>query len=238
MNAKLYNITLSVASFIVALLSFDGVQAQTSSRNYVSTLEPLFAEKYHDLSPYASRANSPFHYVDFDGSRTTLHTSTLPGFLPGVSKEYNLPTHSFISITKDKTGKLEGYYALGSEYNGVKGAFSGRLKRCVYDQDLDIILGKDKTHEKMRVDIPPPQGLSSEEFDRKVIDVAESFGNNSEILYKIIPTKVTEGNCNTSTSTILLKAGVPKAVIEFIKKNIPGIALGFNSCSKPWTKEE
>lgn len=90
----------------------------------------------------------------------------------------------------------------------------------------------------MRVDIPPPQGLSSEEFDRKVIDVAESFGNNSEILYKIIPTKVTEGNCNTSTSTILLKAGVPKAVIEFIKKNIPGIALGFNSCSKPWTKEE
>lgn len=118
MNAKLYNITLSVASFIVALLSFDGVQAQTSSRNYVRTLEPLFAEKYYDLSPYASRANNPFKYIDKDGREKKL-----------FNKEKDSPVISEI-VKKDKnpTYSEVDFYAHGEE-----------KRVAIYDEKADKI---------------------------------------------------------------------------------------------------
>ena len=47
-----------------------------------------------------------------------------------------------------------------------------------------------------------------------------------------------QGNCNTSSSTILLKSGVSKETIEKIREQIPGIKTGFDSETKPWTSEE
>ena len=52
--------------------------------------------------------------------------------------------------------------------------------------------------------------MSEEEFDKRVIDAANSFGNNPRIHYDILTPEGDEitGNCNSSSSTILSKAGV------------------------------
>ena len=80
--------------------------------------------------------------------------------------------------------------------------------------------------------------MKSDEFDSKVIDVINSFGNNPNIKYNLYPTREDEGNCNSSSSTILLKAGVSKETIEEIGEGMKGIHWGFSSTAKPWTKEE
>ena len=49
----------------------------------------------------------------------------------------------------------------------------------------------------------------------------------------------TEGNCNTSSSTILIKSGVASDVMSQLEENIPGINTGFQTESpRPWIKEE
>lgn len=57
-------------------------------------------------------------------------------------------------------------------------------------------------------------------------------------MYSFLPFGDIQGNCNTSTSTILLKAGVSKDEIDTIKENIPGLSFGFRNEAKPWTSEE
>ena len=79
--------------------------------------------------------------------------------------------------------------------------------------------------------------MSQEDFDQNVIDVAKSFGNNKDITYNIYPDDETEGNCNSSTYTILFKAGVHSDTLKEIEKNIPGVNWGFGDL-KPWTKDE
>lgn len=93
---------------------------------------------------------------------------------------------------------------------------------------------------KRVIKISPPEGMSSSEFDEKVISVAESFGNNEGISYNALPSRIdiTQGNCNTSTSTILLKSGISPEQIKKIKEKIPGISYGFDTQMRPWTKEE
>lgn len=110
--------------------------------------------------------------------------------------------------------------------------------RQYYSQDIDIIYGNDTENVKRIIPIDHPSNMSSEEFDQNIINVAESFGNNPDITYCIIPLSDTTGNCNSSTSTILLKAGITKEGIERIKEKIPGICWGFSSEEKPWTSEE
>lgn len=109
-----------------------------------------------------------------------------------------------------------------------------------YHQDKMVYSGKDTEHLKKIIEIEPPSGMSETEFDHKVESVANSFGNNKQITYHFAPTisDMTEGNCNTSTSTILLKSGVSKSSIQNIKKEIPGISLGFSIIARPWTEQE
>lgn len=121
---------------------------------------------------------------------------------------------------------------------GVKGAFNGRLMKQNYSQDLSIIRGGSQEFLKAKIEITPPGGMSSEDFDKKVIDVANSFGNNEKIKYSAIPTSLTNGNCNTSTSTILLKSGISSEQINEIKERIPDISTGFVDKARPWTIEE
>lgn len=80
--------------------------------------------------------------------------------------------------------------------------------------------------------------MTEKDFEKKVSEVAESFGNNERVTYMFIPTKSTQGNCNTSSSTILLKSGLSKEELKNIKEQIPGFSTGFDSYARPWTKKE
>ena len=197
-----------------------------------TTIDPL-AEKYYSLSPYTWCAANPTRYIDPNGEKVELYATSLPGC------ELPLATHTFIVI-RDQHNKVKGYYAYGSEYDGIKGCISGQLKRMSYHQDKMVYSGKDTEHLKKIIEIEPPSGMSETEFDHKVESVANSFGNNKQITYHFAPTisDMTEGNCNTSTSTILLKSGVSKSSIQNIKKEIPGISLGFSIIARPWTEQE
>lgn len=72
--------------------------------------------------------------------------------------------------------------------------------------------------------------------DKAVIRTAYDFCDNTEIKYRVIPIGSTEGNCNTSTTTLLKKAGVSDDEINRIKNKIPDVKSGFGEV-KPWTDE-
>lgn len=90
---------------------------------------------------------------------------------------------------------------------------------------------------KAKILVNVPDGMTQEEFDKRVIDVAESFGNVEGIRYNMLPIEKTEGNYNTSTSTILRKSGVSEQQLKEIDKKVPLIDVGFGTV-KPWTKDE
>lgn len=90
---------------------------------------------------------------------------------------------------------------------------------------------------KAIIPIPPPTGMTQEQFDEKVINIANDFGDNSGISYHFKPKEETQGNCNTSTYTILHKAGVSEEILNKLKKSIPGISWGFGDL-KPWNNVE
>ena len=195
-----------------------------------TTPDPL-AERYPDQSPYAHCANNPVSNIDPTGKETILYATTIPGNNNGFLKP---ATHTFI-VVKWQNGEIRDYFAYGPKNDHI---FGDMLVQKTYIQDVNVAVGKDKTSIKSSFIIQPPNGMTSEDFDNKIIDVAKSFGNNENIKYSIIPTKETEGNCNTSTSTILLKAGVPKETIRGIEKLLPGINTGFNSEVHPWNSFE
>ena len=197
-----------------------------------STLDPM-AEKYPHLSPYLWCAANPNRYRDPDGRKVELYATSLSGC------DIPLATHTFIVI-RDKNNNVREYFAFGSEYDGIKGSYSGRLKQATYRQDQMVINGNDTEHLKKIIEISPPSGMSESDFDNVVAGVAKSFGNNSGITYFLAPSTadMTKGNCNTSTSTILLKSGVSKERIKSIAKEIPGISYGFSTSARPWTEHE
>ena len=55
--------------------------------------------------------------------------------------------------------------------------------------------------------------------------------------YCLEPFEQTQGNCNSSSSTLLYKAGVPLSRIKDLRKQISGLVWGFGDI-KPWTVEE
>ena len=196
------------------------------------TQDPL-AEKYSCVSPYLWCAATPNRYRDPDGRKVELYATSLPGC------DIPLATHTFIVI-RDKNNNVREYFAFGSEYDGIKGSYSGRLKQATYRQDQMVINGNDTEHLKKIIEISPPSGMSESDFDNVVAGVAKSFGNNSGITYFLASSTadMTKGNCNTSTSTILLKSGVSKERIKSIAKEIPGISYGFSTSARPWTEHE
>ena len=175
--------------------------------------------------------------VDPDGRETHLWTTVLPG---SFGKAFASPTHSFITVTTTNDGKKSThYFAYGSKDNGIFSWMTGQLVRCYYKQDVDLIQGniKEEGVLKEKFLINPPEGMSQEEFDNKVKEIATSFGNEEKISYSLDPTYDLDGNCNSSTYTILHKAGVTEDVLKGIGSQIKGIHWGWGLL-KPWTKEE
>ena len=182
-------------------------------------------EKYYNISPYVYCGNSPLLHIDKKGEKTVLYATALPGWW---SKTF--PTHTFLVVyPKNQTPQYFAY--------GPHGRTSGQLERVFYKQDINVYKGNDTEHLKNAITVNPPKDMSEEDFDNKVIETAKSFGNNENFEYNIWPKEDTEGNCNTSSSTILYKAGVSKSKLDEYREEIKGLVTGFGNI-KAWTADE
>ena len=202
-------------------------------------VDPL-AEKYYNISPYMYCLGNPVRFIDTDGKKVYLFATTLP-MDNNIAKSIIEPaTHTFIVVTNNENKPIR-YAAYGPENGNILG--KDRLMECHYTQDIkvykDFFNSIENDNLKMAIEIPAPNGMTSEQFDKKVVKTINNFGNNEGIKYSIFPMTETQGNCNTSSSTILNKSGVSKQIMQLIEKIMPGISTGFNSDStKPWTKAE
>lgn len=202
-----------------------------------TTPDPL-AEKYYGWNMYGYCMNNPVKFIDNEGKDVWLFATKLPGasYLP-------FATHTFIVVTNNN-GNISSYAAYGPD----QGKFWGgdKLTKCAYEQDIqvykDYFNGNQNDVLKNVQKVNAPDGMSSEQFDRKVIETIKSFGNQDGITYSIRggdSTDKTTGNCNSSSSTILIKSGLNEQEMERIEKNIPGINWGFQTKNpKPWTATE
>ena len=119
--------------------------------------DPL-CEKYYWLSPYLYCMNNPVNAIDPDGRDVYIWATTLPG----ASKILSPATHTFITVTKS-VGNTS-YFAYGSEFDGLKGACSGRLCQRAYDQDISIFSGKNKNPDllKTKILVDVPDGMTQD----------------------------------------------------------------------------
>ena len=215
------------------------------------------AEEYLSLSPWAFCAGDPINYVDPTGERAYVYATELPGtdisteeIMKEIASKYPYikpiankvvekvkdATHTFISI--ESKGKEPEIYAYGSEIDGIKGAIGGKLTQCHYYQDKAIATGG-KTHLlKRKIEVSAPNGMTQEQFENSIRGNAKAFANDKNVTYFIYPYQENTGNCNSSTSTLLLKSGVSGEEIDRIGSLIPGIVWGWSSKSKAWSKPE
>lgn len=203
-----------------------------------TTPDPL-AEKYYATSSYAYCLNDPLRLADMNGKEVTLFATDLPGCNDVINF---VATHTFI-IVRNNNGVR--HFAYGSEKEGIMGAVTGKLSEIDYTDDLQVaknyISGINDPRLKAVIKIIPAEGMTQDELDRKTIEIAESFGNNENITYCFAPLSETQGNCNSSTSTILYKLGVSQdkllEIKNIIEQNSLGFCYGFGMI-KPWTEQE
>ncbi len=197
------------------------------------TAQDPMAEKYYGISPYAYCVGNPINSIDYQGDTVIVYATKLPS----NKKLYKIiwfPTHTF-TVVKHSDGRMNKY-AYGSETGGI---FSGKLTQVNYSQDEQIMKADtdDQDFVKKRIIVEPPKGMTSEEFDKSVDEAAAKFGNNKNITYSILPMLPTQGNCNTSTFSLLHNAGVSNTQLNKIRQKIEGLT-GDPGPIKPWTKKE
>ena len=196
-----------------------------------------FSEKYYNYSTKCYCEDNPVIFYDGNGKAVFLYATYLPSHCC-LDIIFSIATHTFIVVT-DQKGQIRERFAYGPNEDNYYAIFYGTLGRQYYVQDEDVAKGKDTDNLRARIQVTPPDGMTNDEFDNKVIQVAKSFGNNKNIRYNILPTNEIEGNCNTSTSTILIKSGVEPQEMKRIRSLIPGFPYGFSiRHAKPWTYEE
>ena len=198
------------------------------------TVDPL-AEKYPDISPYVYCLNNPVNAIDPDGKRVWVFATKLPSEKWGAV--FSFATHTFV-VVQTSDGKihrfeygpqgdpLSGFSILRQFYYDKSGHAVDSYMKGIYDNSIKNVI---------EVDIP--NGMTKDEFDKSVINSAAEFSDNTEMKYRIIPIGETEGNCNTSTTSLLKNAGVSDKEIKRINSKIDGKKTGFG-IYKPWTDEE
>jgi hypothetical protein len=189
------------------------------------------------ISQYSCFGNNPLLFSDVNGDSVWLYTTTLPG-APGI---LGPATHSFLVVkTSDN---IIHYFVYGPEDDDAPMGGSPMVRKSFgdnsggYSQDQEIIAGTNTTDLKEKFFILPVS-MTVNEFDKKVISAANSYGNNPKFEYSaIVGENECEGNCNTATTTILSKAGVTDKTIKWIDKKTPGLNVGFGK-KRPWTANE
>ena len=216
-----------------------GARSYFADRMQWSTMDPL-SEKYYDVSPYAYCGNNPVRYIDPDGKKVYVFATILPS--PYSAVRNSGATHTF-TVVKTSDGKTYRY-TYGPTNDKKIFSFSGtaNIVERNYNQDINAVTNYFKTgHEdentKNVIPVNVPEGMTEEAFDNAVINSAKQFHGNKTVKYRLIPLGETEGNCNTSTTSLLKNAGVNDDEIDRIESEISGIDIGFGSV-KPWTEEQ
>ena len=191
-----------------------------------------FAEKYK-TSPYCFTLDNPICHYDERGDSTILYATRLPMDNKKIQSTLSMATHTFIVVKRN--GKPSVKFSFGSKTDNP---FGGQLVKVSYMDEEKSMKGEAPSNlVKNRIVITPPSGMTVEQFDEMVIKTGNSFGNNPNITYCLEPFEQTQGNCNSSSSTLLYKAGVPLSRIKDLRKQISGLVWGFGDI-KPWTVEE
>ena len=191
-----------------------------------------FAEKYK-TSPYCFTLDNPICHYDERGDSTILYATRLPMDNKRIQSALSMATHTFIVVKRN--GKPSVKFSFGSKTDNP---FGGQLVKVSYMDEEKSMKGEAPSNfVKNRIVITPPSGMTVEQFDEMVIKTGNSFGNNPNITYCLEPFEQTQGNCNSSSSTLLYKAGVPLSRIKDLRKQISGLVWGFGDI-KPWTVEE
>ena len=199
-------------------------------------MDPL-SEKYYNVSPYVYCMNNPIKFIDPDGRKVWVFATKLPG-----NPKMESPTHTFV-VVKTSNGKIQRF-EYGPKGDSLFDTIFGNstLTQCSYKEseisvDIYMSTGRMDANTKNVEAVNVPDGMTSDEFDDAVIKSAAEFKGNTEIKYRVIPLEETEGNCNTSTTSLLKNAGVSKTELNRIGKNIKGIKIGFGS-TKAWNLKQ
>ena len=203
-------------------------------------VDPL-TEKYTNVSGYTYCLGNPVKLVDSDGRKVWVFAIELPGDYKGIGGKYSA-THTFV-VVQTSDGKVQRF-EYGPKGNSFWDVVSGNspLTQCNYTDsgksvDTYMSTGKMDSYTKNVESVNVPKGMSSDQFDNAVIKSAADFKGNTEMKYRLIPIDATEGNCNTSTTSLLKNAGVSQGEINRIGDKIQGTKTGFGT-TKAWTKKE
>ena len=150
------------------------------------------------------------------------------GLIDDLTYSYN---GNQIKAISDKAGSLL--------YNGSFDFKDGANADVEYFYDANGALVKDLNKGISNIEYDILGNLKCITFsnDFKTKYVYDAAGNKLRTTHESVVTNTTEGNCNTSTTTLLKKAGVSDGEINRIKNQIPEFKTGFGDV-KPWSDEE
>jgi hypothetical protein len=174
------------------------------------------------ISGYAVLKNNPILFTDVNGDSVFVMARKLDFPVFGGAA-----VHTFVMTRPDNDPKGKISY-----YSFYEDKETGKLvKSNLYEGDVNF----PREDLKGEFKINTPKGLTDEQF-RNNIDKAFNSYENGTLDYSATASKPSEnGNCNSSTTTLLVKSGVPLQQISKIDPNgyNPGIGIVNNWAPKP-----
>ena len=197
-------------------------------------MDPL-CEDNPEVSPYVYCLSNPVNAIDPDGKRVWVFATKLPSEKGGDIIRFATHTFVVVQTSKGKIHRFE-YGPQGDPFFGIS-----TLRQLYYDKSGNAVNNYMKGIQddciKNVIEVNVPTGMTMDEFNKNVINSAAEFSDNTEIKYRIVPIGETEGNCNTSTTSLLKNAGVSNKEINRIRSVIKGVKTGLGTY-KPWTYKE